>query len=201
MADQAISVASRQGTGEEIAHSQSSSQLPLIPYYGSQFSYSHQYLRSIAPNRLTQGSAEKVRLYFLLAWFHAVVQERLRYVPLSWSKTYDFNNSDMATAFAMIVPFLFGSHHFVEITYSCYVIQERDILSSSLSPCTLGLYKTKNCKVEHIGKDLGRKGVDGNWLGSYKALDPGLVDLNLPVNTEELLLKVLFFLYDIEADR
>ena len=42
-------------------------------------------LRSISTARLSQGPAEKVRLYFLLAWFHAVVQERLRYVPLGWS--------------------------------------------------------------------------------------------------------------------
>ena len=59
-------------------------------------------LRTIAPSRLSQGPAEKVRLYFLLAWFHAVVQERLRYVPLGWSKTYDFNDSDMASAFLTI---------------------------------------------------------------------------------------------------
>ncbi|KAI4519311.1 dynein heavy chain [Schizophyllum commune Loenen D] len=59
-------------------------------------------LRSIAPTRLSQGPAEKIRLYFLLAWFHAIVQERLRYVPLGWSKTYDFNDSDMAAAFGTI---------------------------------------------------------------------------------------------------
>ncbi|KAI6162009.1 dynein heavy chain protein 1 [Pisolithus thermaeus] len=59
-------------------------------------------LRSIAPHRHSQGPAEKVRLYFLLAWFHAVVQERLRYVPLGWSKIYDFNDSDMSSAFATI---------------------------------------------------------------------------------------------------
>jgi dynein heavy chain 1 len=59
-------------------------------------------LRTITPQRLSQGPAEKVRLYFLLAWFHAVVQERLRYVPLGWSKTYDFNDSDMAAAFGTI---------------------------------------------------------------------------------------------------
>ncbi|EEB88415.1 hypothetical protein MPER_13763, partial [Moniliophthora perniciosa FA553] len=41
-------------------------------------------------------------LYFLLAWFHAVIQERLRYVPLGWSKVYDFNDSDMASAFQTI---------------------------------------------------------------------------------------------------
>jgi dynein heavy chain 1 len=59
-------------------------------------------LRSIPPARLSQGPAEKVRLYFLLAWFHAVVQERLRYVPLGWSKSYDFNDSDMSAAFTTI---------------------------------------------------------------------------------------------------
>lgn len=59
-------------------------------------------LQSISPQRLSQGPAEKVRLYFLLAWFHAVVQERLRYVPLGWSKSYDFNDSDMASAFGTI---------------------------------------------------------------------------------------------------
>ncbi|KAH9486661.1 Cytoplasmic dynein 1 heavy chain 1 [Psilocybe cubensis] len=59
-------------------------------------------LQSISPQRLNQGPTEKVRLYFLLAWFHAVVQERLRYVPLGWSKSYDFNDSDMASAFGTI---------------------------------------------------------------------------------------------------
>ncbi|TFK40902.1 dynein heavy chain protein 1 [Crucibulum laeve] len=59
-------------------------------------------LRSISSQRLAQGPAEKIRLYFLLAWFHAVVQERLRYAPLGWSKVYDFNDSDMASAFGTI---------------------------------------------------------------------------------------------------
>lgn len=59
-------------------------------------------LRNINSARLSQGPAEKVRLYFLLAWFHAIVQERLRYVPLGWSKIYDFNDSDMAAAFNTI---------------------------------------------------------------------------------------------------
>jgi dynein heavy chain 1, cytosolic len=59
-------------------------------------------LNNISSTRLSQGPAEKVRLYFLLAWFHAIVQERLRYVPLGWSKSYDFNDSDMASAFTTI---------------------------------------------------------------------------------------------------
>jgi len=59
-------------------------------------------LKTITPARLTHGPAEKIRMYFLLAWFHAIVQERLRYVPLGWSKIYDFNDSDMAAAFNTI---------------------------------------------------------------------------------------------------
>ena len=59
-------------------------------------------LKNIPNTRLAQGPTEKVRLYFLLAWFHAVIQERLRYVPLGWSKAYDFNDSDMDSAFKTI---------------------------------------------------------------------------------------------------
>jgi dynein heavy chain 1 len=55
-------------------------------------------LRSLTPARLSTGPAEKTRIYFLLAWFHAVVQERLRYVPLGWSKAFEFNDSDQEAA-------------------------------------------------------------------------------------------------------
>ncbi|KAF9514869.1 hypothetical protein BS47DRAFT_1392131 [Hydnum rufescens UP504] len=59
-------------------------------------------LRGISSSRLTQGPTEKIRLYFILAWFHAVVQERLRHAPLGWSQSYDFNDSDLAAAFGTI---------------------------------------------------------------------------------------------------
>lgn len=59
-------------------------------------------LRTITPDRLKSGPAEKTRLYFLLAWFHAVVQERLRYAPLGWSKIYEFNDSDQESALLTI---------------------------------------------------------------------------------------------------
>ena len=42
---------------------------------------------------------ERSRLYFMVSWFHAIVQERLRYVPLGWSKRYEFNESDLKVAF------------------------------------------------------------------------------------------------------
>lgn len=37
-------------------------------------------------------------MYFLLAWLHAIVQERLRYSPLGWSKVYEFSESDLRVA-------------------------------------------------------------------------------------------------------
>ena len=45
-----------------------------------------------------QAPSERARLYFLLAWFHAIVQERLRYSPLGWSKRYEFSESDLRVA-------------------------------------------------------------------------------------------------------
>jgi len=59
-------------------------------------------LKAIPATRLARGPAEKAHLYFILAWFHAIVQEHLRYVPLGWSSAYDFNDSDMAAAFNTI---------------------------------------------------------------------------------------------------
>ncbi|KAI7899864.1 dynein heavy chain [Cokeromyces recurvatus] len=59
-------------------------------------------LRSIPLSRLSRGPTERARLYFMLAWLHAIVQERLRYVPLGWTKVYEFNDSDQDCAFNTI---------------------------------------------------------------------------------------------------
>ncbi|XP_035447293.1 dynein heavy chain, cytoplasmic isoform X4 [Spodoptera frugiperda] len=48
--------------------------------------------------RMMKQPSERARLYFLLAWFHGIVQERLRYVPLGWAKYYEFNESDLRVA-------------------------------------------------------------------------------------------------------
>ena len=48
--------------------------------------------------RMMKAPSERARLYFLVAWFHAVVQERLRYVPLGWAKYYEFNEADLRVA-------------------------------------------------------------------------------------------------------
>lgn len=53
---------------------------------------------TVSAQRMMKPPNERARLYFLLAWFHAIVQERLRYVPLGWSKFYEFNESDLRVA-------------------------------------------------------------------------------------------------------
>lgn len=47
---------------------------------------------------MMRAPSERARLYFLLAWFHAITQERLRYAPLGWAKYYEFNESDLRVA-------------------------------------------------------------------------------------------------------
>ncbi|KAK9240220.1 dynein heavy chain, N-terminal region 1-domain-containing protein [Lipomyces kononenkoae] len=53
-------------------------------------------LGSIDKSEIARDPVERARLYFIFAWFHAVVQERLRYGSVGWKKVYDFNDSDFA---------------------------------------------------------------------------------------------------------
>ncbi|KAI8818344.1 dynein heavy chain [Fimicolochytrium jonesii] len=56
---------------------------------------------SIASSTI-KAPSERLRLHFLLSWLDAVVKERMRYVPLGWSKTYDFNDADQSMALNVI---------------------------------------------------------------------------------------------------
>ncbi|XP_071453347.1 dynein heavy chain, cytoplasmic isoform X3 [Hetaerina americana] len=53
---------------------------------------------TVPASRMMKPPSERARLYFLLAWFHAIVQERLRYTSLGWAKFYEFNESDLRVA-------------------------------------------------------------------------------------------------------
>ena len=57
---------------------------------------------TIPAQRMERQPAERSRLYSLLAWFNAVVQERLRYAPLGWTKQYEFNENDAQCALDVI---------------------------------------------------------------------------------------------------
>jgi dynein heavy chain 1 len=60
-------------------------------------------LQSITPERIGgPGPAERYRLYFGLAWLHAILVERLRYAPVGFTKTYEFNDSDQEAALSTI---------------------------------------------------------------------------------------------------
>mmetsp|Transcript_33539 Transcript_33539/g.74227 ORF Transcript_33539/g.74227 Transcript_33539/m.74227 type:complete len:2007 (+) Transcript_33539:3-6023(+) len=44
---------------------------------------------------LSAGTPLRAQLLFVLAWFHAVVQERRNYIPQGWSKFYEFSFADL----------------------------------------------------------------------------------------------------------
>eukprot|EP00040_Diaphanoeca_grandis_P036231 m.230237 g.230237 ORF g.230237 m.230237 type:complete len:4579 (-) comp33576_c0_seq1:2736-16472(-) len=55
-------------------------------------------LNALSEDRVNAAPAERGRLFFLLAWLHAVIQERIRYAPLGWSKQYEFGEPDLRAA-------------------------------------------------------------------------------------------------------
>ena len=59
-------------------------------------------LSSIPAARMQQAPVERSRVYVLLCWLHAVVIERLRYVPLGWSKGFEFSETDGALSLSAI---------------------------------------------------------------------------------------------------
>ena len=52
------------------------------------------YTQTITPERTDTPPMERRRLHFIVSWFNAVVQERLRFPPIGWSKVYGFNEAD-----------------------------------------------------------------------------------------------------------
>lgn len=59
-------------------------------------------LAAMQPELSTTGPNERDRLYFLLAWLHTILQERSRYIPIGFTKSYGFNDSDLASAKLML---------------------------------------------------------------------------------------------------
>ena len=41
------------------------------------------------------GNSNRSQTLFVLAWFHAVIQERRTYIPQGWAKYYEFSDSDL----------------------------------------------------------------------------------------------------------
>uniref|UniRef100_A0A7S1KNU3 Dynein heavy chain, cytoplasmic n=1 Tax=Percolomonas cosmopolitus TaxID=63605 RepID=A0A7S1KNU3_9EUKA len=49
---------------------------------------------NLTREQVNRAPAERSRLHFLVSWLHALIQERQRYIPLGWSKKYEFSESD-----------------------------------------------------------------------------------------------------------
>lgn len=60
------------------------------------------FLVGIPIARIDRQPAERARLYGLLGWLNAVIQERLRYLPMGWTKKYEFNETDASCALDVI---------------------------------------------------------------------------------------------------
>jgi len=57
---------------------------------------------SWSPQLVGKGGTARAHLMFVLAWFHAVVQERRTYIPQGWSKFYEFSFADLRSGVDII---------------------------------------------------------------------------------------------------
>ena len=48
------------------------------------------------------GNIKRTQTLFALAWFHAVIQERRKYIPQGWASFYEFSDSDLRTGVEVI---------------------------------------------------------------------------------------------------
>lgn len=58
----------------------------------------HFVLQGWSDDYLATKSSRSVQILFILAWFHALVQERRSYIPQGWTKFYEFSSADLRSA-------------------------------------------------------------------------------------------------------
>ncbi len=75
------------------------------------------YKTVLTPARCDKAPIERSRLHFLLGWLHAVILERLRYIPVGWTKVYEFNEADQRCALDLIDEYIdaLGTRNNVDI--------------------------------------------------------------------------------------
>lgn len=59
-------------------------------------------LQSFPSERVEAAPRQRSKLYFMLAWLNAVVQDRLRYAPIGWTKKYEFGEADLRSGMETI---------------------------------------------------------------------------------------------------
>ena len=58
-----------------------------------------QTMATVNRARMGKEPVQRSKLHFMLAWFHAVTVDRLRFSPLGWANKYEFGTADQRTAF------------------------------------------------------------------------------------------------------
>lgn len=56
------------------------------------------YESLILPEFMEKGTPQRAQLLMVIAWFHAVLQERRSYIPQGWTKFYEFSPADLRSA-------------------------------------------------------------------------------------------------------
>lgn len=149
---------------------------------------------------------ERVHVYFLLSWFHALLLDRLRFVPFSWKKPYTFNKTDFQIGMRVIdkwitptqrsnvspdkIPWSALSFLIGEIVYGGKVDEEQDLeylrrTAQSLFCCTS--FESSFTLVEGLVPPESRN-VEAylEWIDKLPALQPPTW-LGLEANADDLL--------------
>ena len=72
------------------------------PPPGIKASMQRSFKAVLSQDRTDKQPGERARLHFLVCWLHAVLQERLRYTPIGWTKLYEFGEADQRCALKSI---------------------------------------------------------------------------------------------------
>ena len=94
-----------------------SKKLVFEPPDGIKASLQRTYKTVLTAQRTDRGPTERSKLHFMAAWLHAIIQERLRYTPIGWTKVYEFNEADQRCSIDLIDELLdsFGERNNIPI--------------------------------------------------------------------------------------
>ncbi|KRY43501.1 Dynein heavy chain, cytoplasmic [Trichinella spiralis] len=139
---------------------------------------------TIPPGKMTKPPAERPRLFFLLAWLHALVQERLQYVPLGWTKKYEFSEADLRAAWECVDTWVDAAAH---ILLDCFI--EKLFSEKSFQPDFALVNNVDSLGNKLTVPDGVRREQYVNWVESIQALQSPAW-LGLPSNAEKVLLTI-----------
>ena len=75
--------------------------LNFAPPEGIKQNLLNTYKTILTAEKTNRAPIFRVQIHFIIAWLHALVIERLRFLPIGWSKIYDFNESDLRCSISL----------------------------------------------------------------------------------------------------